>query len=97
MKVAFNDVDFCLRLRQRGYRIVYTPYAEFHHNESASRGLEDTVRKHQRFTAEIQYMKDTWTEALLTDPYYNPNLSLGEELFTLAFPPRLQKPWESAQ
>ena len=93
LKVAFNDVDFCLRLRQRGYRIVYTPYAEFHHNESASRGLEDTVRKHERFTAEIQYMKDTWSEALLADPYYNPNLSLGEELFSLAFPPRLQKPW----
>jgi GT2 family glycosyltransferase len=97
LKVAFNDVDFCLRLRQRGYRIIYTPYAEFYHNESASRGLEDTVKKHERFIAEIQYMKETWNEALLADPFYNPNLSLGEELFTLAFPPRLRKPWEKEQ
>ena len=97
LKVAFNDVDFCLRLRQRGYRIVYTPYAEFYHNESASRGLEDTVKKHERFIAEIQYMKETWNKVLLADPYYNPNLSLGEELFTLAFPPRLQKPWENVR
>jgi O-antigen biosynthesis protein len=97
LRIAFNDVDFCLRLRQRGYRIVYTPYAEFYHNESASRGLEDTVKKHERFVAEIQYMKETWNQALLTDPYYNPNLSLGEELFTLAFPPRVGKPWQEAQ
>jgi O-antigen biosynthesis protein len=94
LRVAFNDVDFCLRLRQRGYRIVYTPYAEFYHFESASRGLEDTVLKNQRFEAEINYMLEKWGAALQHDPAYNPNLSLAAAGFTLAFPPRLTNPWE---
>ena len=94
LKVAFNDVDFCLRLARRGYRIVYTPYAEFYHHESASRGLEDNVNKHRRFSAEVDYIKQKWGESLSFDPYYNPNLSLGRELFTLSFPPRLSKPWK---
>jgi GT2 family glycosyltransferase len=93
LRVAFNDVDFCLRLRERGYRIIYTPYAEFYHHESASRGLEDTVRKHVRFEAEIEYMRQRWGEALQRDPAYNPNLSLATADFTLAFPPRLTKSW----
>jgi GT2 family glycosyltransferase len=93
LKIAFNDVDFCLRLRRRGYRIIYTPYAEFYHHESASRGLEDTVRKNQRFEAEIKYMHDTWGETLRRDPAYNPNLSLAAADFTLAFPPRTSFPW----
>ena len=93
LKVAFNDVDFCLRLREQGYRIVYTPYAEFYHHESASRGLEDTVGKHVRFEAEIEYMHQKWDEALERDPAYNPNLSLASADFTLAGPPRLTNPW----
>jgi GT2 family glycosyltransferase len=93
LKIAFNDVDFCLRLRQHGYRIVYTPYAELYHAESASRGLEDTVAKSDRFEAEIKYMRDKWGEALLKDPAYNPNLSLAAGGFTLAFPPRVLLPW----
>lgn len=91
--IAFNDVDFCLRLRQRGYRIIYTPYAEFYHHESASRGLEDTVSKNQRFEAEIKYMHDRWGAVLQQDPAYNPNLSLTSADFTLAFPPRVSQPW----
>ena len=94
LKIAFNDVDFCLRLRQRGYRIVYTPYAELYHAESASRGLEDTVAKNSRFEAEIKYMHDTWGDALRQDPAYNPNLSLDSAGFTLAFPPRVAFPWQ---
>jgi GT2 family glycosyltransferase len=94
LKVAFNDVDFCLRLRRRGYRVVYTPYAEFYHAESASRGLEDTVAKNNRFEAEIKYMHDTWGEALENDPAYNRNFSLAAAGFTLAFPPRLTNPWK---
>ena len=93
LKIAFSDVDFCLRLRKHGYRIVYTPYAEFYHHESASRGLEDTVRKNQRFEAEIKYMRDTWGGQLEFDPAYNPNLSLASADFTLAFPPRTSFPW----
>ncbi len=93
LAVAFNDVDFCLRLRERGYRIIYTPYAEFYHFESASRGLEDTVRKNQRFEAEIKYMHDAWGDTLQHDPAYNPNFSLASAGFTLAFPPRASLPW----
>jgi O-antigen biosynthesis protein len=95
LKIAFNDVDFCLRLRQHGYRIVYTPYAEIYHAESASRGLEDTVAKNSRFEAEIRYMHDTWGDALRQDPAYNPNLSLVSGGFTLAFPPRVSFPWRT--
>ena len=94
LQVAFNDVDFCLRLRQRGYRIIYTPYAELYHSESASRGLEDTVVKDRRFQAEIKYMHDKWGATLQSDPAYNQNLSLVSADFTLAFPPRLTNPWQ---
>ena len=93
LKVAFNDVDFCLRLKRHGYRVIYTPYAEFYHHESASRGLEDNIEKHRRFNAEVDYIKRTWGEALAIDPFYNPNLRLDENLFTLAFPPRVDEPW----
>jgi len=96
LKVAFNDVDFCLRLRARGYRVIYTPYAEFYHHESSSRGLEDTVRKNQRFEAEIAFMHEKWGDLLEHDPAYNPNLSLASADFTLAFPPRLSVPWRKS-
>ncbi len=94
LPIAFNDVDFCLRLRQAGFSIVWTPHAELYHHESASRGLEDTTTKQVRFLAEIDYMREKWANALTSDPFYNPNLSLGDHLFTLAFPPRVTKPWQ---
>lgn len=93
LAVAFNDVDFCLRLQEKGFRIVWTPHAELYHHESASRGFEDTASKQERFLAEVEYMNQKWGHALESDPCYNPNLSLGEKLFTLAFPPRVSKPW----
>jgi glycosyltransferase involved in cell wall biosynthesis len=93
LPVAFNDVDFCLRLRQAGFRIVWTPHAELYHHESASRGMEDTIAKQTRFLAETEYMRAKWSSDLEADPFYNPNLSLGERLFMPAFPPRLTKPW----
>jgi GT2 family glycosyltransferase len=96
LKVAFNDIDFCLKLRARGYRILYAPEAELYHHEHASRGSEYTSANERRFIREIEFMKEKWKDALLTDPNYNPNLSLGSELFTLAFPPRVTKPWQSA-
>ncbi len=94
LPVAFNDIDFCLRLRAAGYAIVWTPHAELIHHESASRGLEDTGEKQSRFLAEVEYMNTKWGETLQRDPFYNPNLSLDEELFTPAFPPRLTRPWK---
>ena len=88
LAIAFNDVDFCLRLRARGLRNVWTPYAEMYHHESASRGYEDTPDKQARFQAEINYMKNKWCEELENDFSYNPNLSFEREDFALAWPPR---------
>jgi glycosyltransferase involved in cell wall biosynthesis len=95
LPVTFNDVDFCLRLREAGYWIVWTPHAELIHHESASRGYDDSTPKQVRFLAEVDYMKTKWGNRLRYDPFYNPNLSLGEDLFTLAFPPRTTKPWQT--
>jgi GT2 family glycosyltransferase len=93
LAVAFNDVDLCLRIMEKGYRNVWTPYAELYHYESASRGYEETHRKLARFEKESEYMRQRWGELLWNDPAYNPNLALDREAFTLAFPPRVQKPW----
>jgi O-antigen biosynthesis protein len=95
LAVTFNDVDFCLRLREAGYRLVWTPYAELIHHESASRGFDNSASKQVRFLAEVDYMKSKWADKLQHDPFYNPNLSLDENLFTLAFPPRTTKPWQT--
>jgi glycosyltransferase involved in cell wall biosynthesis len=96
LAVAFNDVDFCLRIVEAGYRIVYTPYAELIHYESSSRGFEDTHEKRARFLAENEFMHRKWRDKIENDPAYNPNLSLGAKLFALASPPRVKKPWQSA-
>jgi glycosyltransferase involved in cell wall biosynthesis len=90
LKVAFNDVDFCLKVRAAGYRNFWTPYAELYHHESASRGREDTLEKRDRFRGEVEYMRTTWGEILDNDPAYNPNLTHTINDFTLALPPR---PW----
>lgn len=89
LQIAFNDVDFCLRVREAGYQNVWTPFAEFYHHESATRGFEDTPAKRARFNKEAEYMKRTWGESLLNDPAYSPNLTLDHEDFSLAWPPRV--------
>ena len=89
LKVAFNDVDFCLRVREAGYRTVWTPYAELYHHESATRGIEDTPEKQLRFSDEVRYMKNRWGDALVNDPAYSPNLTLVHEDFSYAWPPRV--------
>lgn len=83
LTIAFNDVDFCLKVLQAGYRNVWTPYAELYHYESISRGREDNVVKIARFNKEIEYMKETWDTANQLDPYYNCNLTLAREDFSL--------------
>ena len=97
LAVTFNDVDLCLRLRGAGYRVLWTPYAELIHHESASRGFDDSAPEQVRFLAEVDYMKSKWGDRLERDPFYNPNLSLDENLFTLAFPPRTNKPWQTGR
>jgi GT2 family glycosyltransferase len=83
LQVAFNDVDFCLRVREAGYRNVWTPYAELYHHESVSRGKEDSPEKIRRFQGEIRYMQDRWDGLLQADPCYSPNLTLNREDFSI--------------
>lgn len=89
LRVAFNDVDLCLRLGAAGYSILWTPFAEFYHHESASRGLEDTPEKRARFAAEVARMHEVWGDRIADDPAYSPNLSLRHgSANVLAEPPR---------
>ncbi len=82
--VAFNDVDFCLRVRDAGYRIVWTPYARLYHYESKSRGSDEKDKaKKERFAREQKRLTDRFTRYGLThDPYYNPSLTLDREDFS---------------
>ncbi|OYY75587.1 MAG: family 2 glycosyl transferase [Gammaproteobacteria bacterium 28-57-27] len=83
LKVAFNDVDLCLKVREAGYRNLWTPYAELYHHESVSRGKEDSSEKQARFRKEVEFMQEKWGESLRHDPYYNPNLTLEREDFSI--------------
>jgi len=86
LSVAFNDVDFCLKLQEKGYRNLWTPYVELYHHESKSRGLEDTDEKQERFQQEVAYMKRRWGKKLMRDPYYNSHLTRKYENFMIHFP-----------
>ena len=93
LAVAFNDVDLCLRIRELGYLIVWTPYAQLFHVESASRGPDNVRAQRACFHRETEYMRRRWGSVLTNDPYYNPNLTLERKDFSLAFPPRVRRPW----
>jgi GT2 family glycosyltransferase len=93
LAVAYNDVDFCLRLGARGLRNVWTPFAELYHFESVSRGDDSQGASRERFLAESRLMRDRWQGLLDADPYYNPNLSLTRADFGLASPPRHAHRW----
>ena len=83
-KVAFNDVDLCMKVRDKGYLIVYNPYVELYHYESKSRGYEDTPEKVERFNSEIRRFQEKWTKELEAgDPFYNKNLSLNKADYSL--------------
>ncbi|MCD7750715.1 MAG: glycosyltransferase family 2 protein [Lachnospiraceae bacterium] len=82
--ISLNDVDFCLKLRARGYLNVFTPFAELTHYESASRGLDDNGEKAERYNRESEHFRTKWKEVLEAgDPYYNPNFSLDRSDFSL--------------
>ena len=83
LTVAFNDVDLCLKVREAGYRNLWTPYAELYHHESASRGADDNSKKQVRAQREAAYMRSQWGPQLDSDPAYNPNLTLVHEDFSL--------------
>lgn len=84
LTVAFNDIDLCLRVREKGYLVVYDAYVEMIHYESKTRGSEDSKEKVRRFQDEIEYMRTRWIDILKQgDPYYNPNLTLSKWNFSL--------------
>jgi len=83
LAVAFNDVDFCLKVREAGYRNLWTPFAELYHHESVSRGADDTSAKRLRANREADYMRRRWRHRLFDDPAYHPNLTLTYEDFSL--------------
>lgn len=89
LSIGYNDVDFCLRLKEAGWRTVWTPSAELIHHESLTRGPDVEGPNAERLARETRYMQERWGTALRTDPAYNPNLSLAYEDFSLACPPRL--------
>jgi GT2 family glycosyltransferase len=90
LAVAFNDVDFCLRLREAGYSNIYAPHAELYHFESVSRGSDITPEKVFRLQGEEAWMWERWGDVLRNDPAYNPNLSLEFSDFSYAWPPRIE-------
>jgi GT2 family glycosyltransferase/tetratricopeptide (TPR) repeat protein len=97
LAVDYNDVDFCIRLRKKGYLIVWTPFAELYHLETATRPRHDDRMQGDRFQRERNYLKQKWgAETLEADPNFNPNLRLdNEEAYQVAAPPRVTKPWLS--
>lgn len=93
LPVSFNDVDLCLRIRALGLRVIWTPFAELYHLESASRGYDRTPEQIARATKEADYMRRRWGPVLDNDPFYNPAFDRVDHLFRLATPPRRQKRW----
>lgn len=89
LKESFNDIDFCLRLREAGLRNVWTPYAELFHYESATRSKNMSPKRQAQFQEESAYMHKRWGDLLKNDPAYSPNLMLAREDFSYAWPPRL--------
>lgn len=80
---AFNDIDFCFKLVEKGYRNIYLPHVVLYHYESKSRGYDDTPEKLARFIKEIEYMQNRWKEIIGCDPCYSPNLTLEHEDYSI--------------
>jgi len=94
LPVTFNDVDLCLRLRDNGYRVLWTPFAELFHLECQSRGLDTTPANQERFQREWQHLRNTWGSLLESaDPFHNPNLLFLPNSFEVPSLPRRKKPW----
>lgn len=94
LKVAFNDVDYCLRVRQAGYKVVFTPHAVVLHHESATRGLDRTHEANRRTRREADVVRRRWKSQIQVDPFYNPNLNYARPDFTLGVISRAPNPCE---
>ena len=93
LAVAYNDIDLCLKARQAGLRVVFTPHARLVHHESASRGVDDDPARNKRLTGELSVMGDRWRDRLHSDPAYSPNLSTDDGGFNLAEQPGVAPVW----
>jgi GT2 family glycosyltransferase len=95
LAVDYNDIDFCLRIRRAGYRVIWTPHAQLYHHESATRGRRRPAAEQQRYDREAAFMQSNWGPWLSNDPAYNPNLTLRGTRFELSDQPRvnLVEPW----
>ena len=91
MKVAFSDIDFCLKVGKLGLRNLLVSNVVHRHHESYTRGLDDTGTKKDRFKREVDYMFLKWGALLRKDRSYNRNLTLQKEDFSLAYPPRMNR------
>jgi GT2 family glycosyltransferase len=85
LAVAGGDVELCLRVMDAGYRNLVLPDVRLLHYESITRGYEDTAKKHERFLTETEYVRKRWPDRMLRDPFYNPNLTLEKEDFSIRF------------
>jgi O-antigen biosynthesis protein len=88
LAVAYSDVDFCLRVRESGLRVIYTPHAKLIHRHKASRGIDTRPERLPAYCWEREYMRSRWGRLILDDPFFNPNLSLRGKDCRLATPPR---------
>gem|GEM_PF-3521389 len=92
-RLAYNDIDLCLKIRRQGYLIVWTPYAELYHHEALSRGYDSNSKMFSRLQQESDLFRTRWRSFLQAgDPYYNPNLALDRGYYSLRFPPGSQEP-----
>jgi hypothetical protein len=90
---AFNDVDLCIRMRRKGWRLIWTPAAQLYHHESLTFGDDQSPQRKDQYMRDVELMRSRWRAILGSDPYYNPNLKLDSgRQFELAFPPRLPYP-----
>jgi GT2 family glycosyltransferase len=97
LTVAFNDVDYCLRLQEAGLRVIFASNAELYHHESASRGNDNPLPRRLRARREVKYMRRRWSKRMRHDPYYNPNLSYRRPDFSLGETARVKKPWRDGE
>lgn len=105
LRVAFNDVDLCLRIRQRGYLILWTPHVELFHHESATGGLDRSLRRRLEGRRERRVTQRRWASVMRSDPFHSPNVTVWDGRvspkapppfgpgYGLAFPPRSARPW----
>jgi glycosyltransferase involved in cell wall biosynthesis len=91
--VGYNDVDLCLRIVSANYRIVWTPYAQLYHHESASRGQASTAEEKELDLRQANALRRRWSTRITADPNLNPNISIDNVDYRPAFPPRTRRPW----